>query len=590
MKWKIVGFWLLVLVGLWAFFGTFGTATFQRQEEVQLFIPEWAVLRDMLSVPGGFCMVAGEALVQYYTSSWFVLWVNSVFLCGVGFLCYLLLQEVAPRGYHLLLALFPVLGLLKVHTSPFYVLDGTVGIFLFLLFSYGFIRIRRTGVRLFYGVTSVALLYGLAGQLVALYGCVVFAMCWVCRKEKRYVSVVVGLSGILLACAGMRWGGGVPLTDGIYSERYQEAQLQPDSYLYYVWIRFTALLLVLFVTAFVLKAFPWGKRLVRGGVVGGLSAVLFVFSSFCLPGAYEVRNNRMNELSVWAQRNDWDTIIREHPEKGMTDYADLNYLNMALAQKGILGDRLFHYDQKGPQGLLIPWDRTYYMSCLLSDIHYRIGDISLAEGYAMEGLTLAKRGGSPRMLQRLVQISLIRKDWALADKYLGILRRLPGYRHLAETYAGYVRHPEKIGQDEELSAKTIPAFQPDNLLCLIDIDSLWAGHLSEPVENRIAWEYWGCSYLLAKEMEKFKAFLLRTGTSSKEPALPVHFQEAALVLAVEDLSVLGKVSVRPEIMKRYKQFQADILKVKNSGDGLPELYRQYGDTFWFYYYCKKLNG
>lgn len=40
------------------------------------------------------------------------------------------------RGYNLLLALFPVLGLLKAHTSSFYVLDGTVGLILLLLFSY----------------------------------------------------------------------------------------------------------------------------------------------------------------------------------------------------------------------------------------------------------------------------------------------------------------------------------------------------------------------------------------------------------------------------------------------------------------------
>ena len=136
----------------------------------------------------------------------------------------------------------------------------------------------------------------------------------------------------------------------------------------------------------------------------------------------------------------------------------------------------------------------------------------------------------------------------------------------------------------------MPAFQPDNLLCLIDIDSLWTGHLSEPGVNRIAWEYLGCSYLLAKEMEKFKTFLSRFGTFLSGLPLPVHFQEAALVLAVENHSVLDKVSVRPEIAGRYKQFQKDILKIKNSSDGLSWLYRQYGDTFWFYYYCKKVKG
>lgn len=74
---------------------------------------------DMLSVPGGFCAVVGQALVQYYTSSLFVLWVNSTFLCVIGFLCYLLLQEIAPRGYNLLLVLFPVLGLVKCSYEPF---------------------------------------------------------------------------------------------------------------------------------------------------------------------------------------------------------------------------------------------------------------------------------------------------------------------------------------------------------------------------------------------------------------------------------------------------------------------------------------
>ena len=63
-----------------------------------------------------------------------------------------------------------------------------------------------------------------------------------------------------------------------------------------------------------------------------------------------------------------------------------------------------------------------------------------------------------------------------------------------------------------------------------------------------------------------------------------------MVLATEDLSVLDWVSIRPEIVQRYKQFQKDILKIKNSSDGLSWLYQQYGDTFWFYYYCKKLNG
>ena len=88
---------------------------------------------------------------------------------------------------------------------------------------------------------------------------------------------------------------------------------------------------------------------------------------------------------------------------------------MALAQKGLLGDKLFYFDQKGPKSLLADWNHTFFMSKLLSDIHFMIGDLSMSEAYAMDGLTLAKRKGSPRMMQRLVQINLIKGD---KNKYM----------------------------------------------------------------------------------------------------------------------------------------------------------------------------
>ena len=589
MKWRIVGFWLVVFVGIWLFLDSFGTFSFHRQEEVQLFIPEWGVIREMLSVPGGFCMVVGQAFVQYYASSLFVLWVNSFFLCSIGFICYLILQEIVPHEYHLLLALFPVFGLLKAHINPFYVLDGTVGILLFLLFLYGGIRIKNDKWRMVYGVISVVFLYGLSGQLAALYGLAVVFLEWVSFRKNKLVSLVVCLLGGLLAYIGCRISHILPLTDGIYSLRFQEAQMQPDSLIYYVWIRFTCLLFVIWGMAFVLKNLLETKRLVKIFVVGGLLVFLFLFSSYCLPGIYEVENVRLDEWDVHAQMSDWDEIIDHHRERKSKGNIGLTYLNWALAQKGMLADSLFHYDQQGVQSLLAPWNKTYYMSCLLSDIHYALGDISLSEGYAMEGLTLAKRGGSPRMLQRLVKINLIRRNLALADKYISLLGRLPNYRHWSEKYVGYIHHPKRIEEDEELGAKRIPAFQSDNLLCLVDIDSLWFGHLLGSGANRIVWEYLGCYYLLSKDMEKFKTFLKRSDFFLREKSIPVHFQEAALVLAVDDQTVLDYIDVRSAIVERYKLFQKDIQKISNSSDGLSWLYRYYGDTFWYYFFCKKLK-
>ncbi|MBO5224960.1 MAG: hypothetical protein J6B46_00890 [Parabacteroides sp.] len=587
MKGKTLLFWSLVFVALCFFFKTFAFYTLQRQEEVQLFLPIGSALVAKLWIPGGFCSIVGQALVQYYPYGMTVLFVNALFLCLIGFLSFLLFQKIASRSYNLILALFPVWALAKAHVSPFYVLDGTVGIALLFLFLYGYVLIRQERLQVLYGVVSTCLLYLLAGQIVALYGLLLFTMTFMLGRKRWYYSLGVCALGFLLTFITIRFAISIPLTDGIYSERYQESQLQPDSYIYYVWIRFMVLVFFLLLVCFVLKSFSWDKRWTKIGITLFFSLLFGFFFFFNLPDQEEILNNEMDELVCLERQQDWEAIIRKYENKRPSNYIQLNYLSMALAQKEVLGDSLFHFEPKGPQSLLTSWDRTYYTSALLSDIHYHIGDISLSESYAMEGLTLAKRGGSPRMLQRLVEICLIREEWDLATKYLHILHQLPTYRSWAEEYQSYLYKPESVRQNSAFANKKLLKSQPNSLLCLLTIDRLWMELLSASENNRMVIEYLGCSYLLSKEMDSFKNFLLVHGKETlKGQWLPVHFQEAVLVLATSDPAILQSISVRPEIVDRFKQFQQDIRQAQRDSNGLAQLHRKYGHTFWFYYYCR----
>ena len=76
MKWKIICFWLFVFAGLWFFFfNSFGTSTFQRQEEVQLFISEWVVIR-------GYIICSWWFLYASWTEFGSILYLSPV--CVVG--------------------------------------------------------------------------------------------------------------------------------------------------------------------------------------------------------------------------------------------------------------------------------------------------------------------------------------------------------------------------------------------------------------------------------------------------------------------------------------------------------------------------
>lgn len=586
MKWRILIFDFLVFVGLFLFFQSFNLYLYASEEEMQLFIPDWSMIWAILQKPGGFCSICGQALMQYYPNLWFALFVNSFFITIIGLFCLLIFNTIELRGYNYFLSLVPVFFLMKMHLCSDYVLDGTIALVIMSLALYIYTRIKNKTNSLLYSVISVVLLFIFVGQLTALYGALLVILHLTVQKEKCQYIIPAFLIGLILTFIGIRMTVYIPITDGIYSRNFQELQLSPDSFMYFVWIRFALLMGILLVISFLLKKITWEKRRYRIVTVIGVGAVTLLFSNFCLPDSSEIHGRMINKLSYLEEHENWDAIIDMHEGKQITNYINLNYLNMALAKTGQLANHLFNYDQRGPAGLLMSWDRSYYASALLSDIHFMIGDLGLSEGYAMDALTMAKRNGSPRMLKRLIQISLLKGDNVLASKYIQILSTMPEYHQWAIKYDSYINNPGKVFQDKEFSQKRLPDIKSDNLLCLIEMDSLWQMHFTKPVVNKTALEYLGCAYLLAKKMDSFKAFIIKMANIPGIDPLPIHFQEATLILAREDASVLKNISIQADILRRGVQFERDMEFAKTVPDGISMLYQKYGDTFWFYYYCK----
>ena len=600
-KTKIGLYGCLLFGGLFAYLYTFNTFLYGQQEEVQAFVPSWTYIRELLREPGGFLAVAGQWVTQYYRISLFPFLFNALLLAGIGCLTYRLLQQVADRGYHLLLALLPVLFLLKAHLRLDYVADGSIGLFL-LLFALTLGQLCTTErQRMFYGLGSVLMIYLLTGQWALLYGLLWLGMSGVCRKASEpnpdsnqrrstlrlYISAVLPLVvGAGLTYYVMDRALALPLTEGIYSLRYQESHLQPDSLLHFVAIRFTFGWLVLLLLAFLLsrvsitrKPIRWGLWLLSGVAVAGALR-------FAWPGEGERQTYWVDRLATLTRAVRWPEVIDVFAGKQVIGAMSLNQLNLALAHQGLLGDNLFLYTQQGPQSLLAGWDRTYAMSVVLSDVHYAIGDYSTSESYAMEGLTLARRGESPRMLQRLAQISLIRRDVALAHKYLERLRLMPMYRAWAERYLTYVAYPERIDTDQEFAGKRIPIVEADSLLGQYSIERLWLTHEEALSSDRLAWTYLGCSYLLARELDAFGDFLRQTAPAATTAGvtLPRAFQEAALLWMAQGHELPAGWQVQNEVAERFDQFRQAVQNARRDTNGVARLYRDYGHTFWFYFY------
>lgn len=595
MNWKIILFWLFIFSGLTFSFFSYASFLFDAQEEMQLFILQWSVIKLQLSTPGGTCRILGLLCTQFYCFPLIASIINSCLLTSIGIGCYLLFQRITKRGYHLFLSLIPVFILLKAHIQSNYVIDGTIGILCLLLVLLGVLSFHSWKIRLAANIAGILFIFWTCGPLVLLYAILSIAFELIpfnstIQTDSVSVRLFSGIVSFLLASLfifiGIRYSLQTPLTEGLNGKAYHEMQLQSESFVYHIWIIFCTALLFLLLISWLLCFIKWQRKSVIIILTTSIITSFFLFVWFSLPNTYDAKNRMMDQLSYLSRRQKWDVIIQIHSGQKLSNTINRNYLNMALAQKGELGNRLFYFDQHGPNSLLTFYNGSYYMSVLLSDIHFMIGDISLSESYAMEGLTLARRGGSPRMLQRLIQISLIKQEWKLAQKYISILKQTLTYKEWAIRHEDFIAHPENMNEDPELKNKYFFPQENDALFSLLNIDTIWNKHFDEKSPNRTAFEYLGCSYLLAKETELFKQFLLKTVNHPIAKPLPLHFQEAALIAFADNPEVLQTISIDPSVIQKYNGYIRLANQMANQPNGIANIYKHYGNTYWFYHQYK----
>ncbi|MBR1719375.1 MAG: hypothetical protein IJ726_03015 [Phocaeicola sp.] len=577
MKWKASIYWIIVFVCISFYFFYFASYTFDVQEEMQLFIPSWHSLKESLLQSGGMTQWLGMFSIQYFSNSLFAAILNGLLVTMVGVCCYSLLQKIHSKGYNLLLSLILPLSLCKTHLKLDYLIDGTYAfVFMMLLLVWVFAYYKK---RMISGVIGSFFVYWFIGQIVFVYGLLFLLLgllIWKSYKE----GLLVLFTSFILGWIGCRFALQTPLTDGFANEDFFHTLLQPDGYIYYVWIRLSIMLAMLCITVWALRYLPDKNKMVNVCVYFFIVLGLLFWGKVSMPDESDMQNRMMDSLNYLTKRQRWSTILNMHQGKQHLGVVSLNYVNMALSQEKQLGNRMFDYTQRGPLGLIVSYNLTYYISIVLSDVFYTIGDIASSESYAVEAQTLARRGGgSPRAMQRIVQTSLIRGDKSMADKYLRILKQLPKYRQWAERYETYLTDEAAMRQEKEIGDRLAGQHVQDNLLTLIPTDELLKLHLTDSSNQRTPFEYVGCYYLLDKDLDKMRQLLELTDEIPECSPLPKHFQEAAAMMFHQEPERLSSMQIDHQMLSDF----SDFLRLLKNNSRM-DLNRKYGNTFWHYYY------
>lgn len=583
MKYKLVAFWLIVFGALFAFLQMCFEYHFYYIEQSQLFLFSEAYIRNKLLLPGGFSMLVAEFLVQFFIRPYVGALVTAVLLTGVGVCTAGILKRIAPVSGLFILYVLPMLALLFMHFDFNYRVQGTVCYLMMMALLCGYMRIRNDLFRLVAGCVLVPVLFWLAGSIAVLFAGMVCLFEGLRKTPKWYISLI-GVAEVLLLGVGTvyfslmgeyRWVFGPDL--------YYHYTLHPKEIIYYSWI---CLPLVFLVAFFIRNKNSLSGKKWRAGIsciaqLAMIAAVLW----WGMPKYSDAKTLKLKKLDYFARTEQWDKTIEECKGK-LTNFLYMCHLNMALANKGELSDKMFNFDQRGPQGLLVQWNKSENISCMLSDIYFTMGATASSQEMAFEGYVSAMEDGNPRMLKRLVQTNLIYGTYPVAEKYISILEKTYAYRDWAQSQRKYLYNDEVVESDPILGTRRRMLPDRNSLAMIKGLAGDLALFLEKGPANSAALQYLGAMYLLAKDLEGFKALVEKYYGTEFLPVLPVHFQEAVIVMSEKEPDYWKRFNVSETIVARFTDYKKQVLANRNNSAIAGLLNRSYGNTYWFYFMFK----
>ena len=583
MKYKLVAFWLIVFGALFAFLQMCFEYHFYYIEQSQLFLFSEAYIRNKLLLPGGFSMLVAEFLVQFFIRPYVGALVTAVLLTGVGVCTAGIVKRIAPVSGLFILYVLPMLALLFMHFDFNYRVQGTVCYLMMMALLCGYMRIRNDLFRLVAGCVLVPVLFWLAGSITVLFAGMVCLFEGLRKTPKWYISLI-GVAEVLLLGVGTvyfslmgeyRWVFGPDL--------YYHYTLHPKEIIYYSWI---CLPLVFLVAFFIRNKNSLSGKKWRAGIscivqLAMIGAVLW----WGMPKYSDAKTLRLKKLDYFARTEQWDKTIEECKGK-LTNFLYMCHLNMALANKGELSDKMFNFDQRGPQGLLVQWNKSENISCMLSDIYFTMGATASSQEMAFEGYVSAMEDGNPRMLKRLVQTNLIYGTYPVAEKYISILEKTYAYRDWAQSQRKYLYNDEVVESDPILGTRRRMLPDRNSLAMIKGLAGDLALFLEKGPANSAALQYLGAMYLLAKDLEGFKALVEKYYGTEFLPVLPVHFQEAVIVMSEKEPDYWKRFNVSETTVARFADYKKQVLANRNNSAIAGLLNRSYGNTYWFYFMFK----
>jgi len=544
-------------------------------EQLQIFLFDGQYAADAILQPGGTALYMARFTVQFFALPFVgALW-TALLLTAVGVLTKRVLDSVAVSPANYLLSILPSCLLIYAHTDVNYNTQGTFACLMILAAMTLYLRIKSFNTRLILTIALIPALFLLAGAAASLFAMLAM-LSEIFLRNKRWWIAASGYSALIAIIVyisqNLGWQSDIRLI--IMPDAYSDPLIR-DHIIYFLWMSFPF--------ALILAAIFRRNSTLNKHTKIIIAVQLVLLCALLMSDTRQLIFTSM-EQDYYLRNRQWDKIIDTfRPERSNLQMT--NVLNLALAEKGLLGEQIFARHPVGTKSILAEWDNTQFNAIALSDIYYSIGDIATAQKLAFEGNVSSLNEGNVRLLERLVQTNIIFAEYAVALKYITVLEQTLFYGKKARAYKKLISSGAIVMQDAEIKNKRKALSNGGEYAVSnspMHTFELLAGNNPQAT---LPMQYMLAMTLTGRDLKTFRRLMEQYFRTPILPVLGKNHQEAVIALAQDDPGYWIKHGVSTEVEKHFRSFDSEMRQRKlKSLDA--KMQSDFGDTFWFYLLSK----
>lgn len=561
------------------FFGFYYSFHLNYQEQYQLFLFTPRYLLDFVNHPGGLSDYLGNFFTQFYFYSKNGALILAVLLVLLQRLILATTIKLGIPKHWMPITFIPSILYWSLLCDENYILGGLIAMILLALFSLIYLKTKRGTRQNLTGIILLIILYWSTGGLS------VFLTLFILFTKFTEKSKI-GKNGLLYALGLVLTTLVLPLLAKLLVLQYpmQKFWIGVNYFRLPINIPF-AITTIPFLIIFMPFALWFLSKIVTIKKTGLFLSILIILLSAVTYGfvsnSADFQKEEVMAYDFHIRMRRWDHAIAMADKKEPTNPLSVACLNLALAETGQMGEKMFEYYQNGMGGLIPDFTSEFLTPVIVGEVYYHLGLINTAQRFAFEAMeALPDYQKSVRSIKRLAETNIINGEYALATKYLHLLQKTIYYKKWATNSLEIIKDEKRVEQHIEWGWLRKARIQKDFLFSEQEKINMIGLLFMHNRRNMIAFEYLLASTLLDKNLQLFMRYF-PLSRSLNYKVIPKHFQEALLYIwettnenTEEEISSAISNSVRT----RLKNYNNQYSNTRNAAI----IKKNFGDTYWYY--------